>query len=77
MSTIDQAGTLPANTAEQMAAPAGRAEAFTFGEPVPVLDGREILDYRSAMTMGAGTSRPSRSMAWPGRPGRAYICSRA
>ena len=69
MSTIDQTGTLPANTAEQMAAPAGRAEAFTFGEPVPVLDGREILDYRSATTMGAGTSRPSRSMAWPGRPG--------
>lgn len=25
--------------------PAGRVEAFTFGEPVPVLDKREILDY--------------------------------
>lgn len=28
-----------------VAAPSGRVEAFTFGEPVPVLDGREVLDY--------------------------------
>ncbi|WP_454255200.1 phage portal protein [Pseudomonas sp. Marseille-Q8238] len=30
----------------------GRAEAFTFGEPVPVLDGREILDYLECWANG-------------------------
>ena len=28
------------------------AQAFTFGDPVPVLDGREILDYLEAANMG-------------------------
>ena len=27
-----------------LTAAAGKAEAFTFGDPTPVLDGREILD---------------------------------
>lgn len=31
--------------AEQLTEPAGNAEFFSFGEPTPVLDGREILDY--------------------------------
>ena len=31
---------------------AGRAEAFTFGDPVPVLDGREILDYLECWANG-------------------------
>ena len=30
---------------EQLTEPVGNAEFFTFGEPTPVLDGREILDY--------------------------------
>ena len=32
-------------TTETAAAPQPGIEAFTFGDPVPVLDGREILDY--------------------------------
>ncbi|MFC0708817.1 phage portal protein [Azorhizophilus paspali] len=32
-------------SAQPPASPAGGVEAFTFGDPVPVLDGREILDY--------------------------------
>jgi PBSX family phage portal protein len=31
--------------AEALSAPAGRAEHFSFGDPTPVLDGRDILDY--------------------------------
>ncbi|WP_263264877.1 phage portal protein [Pseudomonas sp. RIT-PI-S] len=31
-------------TSELATAPGARVEAFTFGEPVPVLDGREVLD---------------------------------
>ena len=45
MSNIDLAGAAPASAGELLATPNARAEAFTFGDPVPVLDGREILDY--------------------------------
>lgn len=45
MGNIDQAGAVPALAGELVASPGPRAEAFTFGDPVPVLDGREILDY--------------------------------
>ena len=34
------------------AAPTPAPQAFTFGDPVPVLDGREILDYLEAANMG-------------------------
>jgi PBSX family phage portal protein len=37
---------------EVLSAPTPRAEAFTFGEPTPVLDGREILDYLEAWSNG-------------------------
>lgn len=33
-------------------APAKRIEAFTFGDPVPVLDGRDLLDYIEAWRNG-------------------------
>jgi PBSX family phage portal protein len=33
-------------------APAQRVEAFTFGDPVPVLDGRDLLDYIEAWRNG-------------------------
>lgn len=45
MGTLDQAGVMSAPTGELLANSNSRAEAFTFGEPVPVLDRREILDY--------------------------------
>jgi capsid portal protein len=34
-------------------------EAFTFGEPSPVLDRRDILDYVECISNGNGTSRRS------------------
>ena len=34
------------------AAPTPATQAFTFGDPVPVLDGRDILDYLEAANMG-------------------------
>ncbi|WP_275663603.1 hypothetical protein [Laribacter hongkongensis] len=30
----------------------GQIEAFTFGDPVPVLDRREILDYVECLAVG-------------------------
>lgn len=33
------------NTAAAVVPPAPKAEAFTFGDPIPVLDRREVLDY--------------------------------
>ncbi|WP_065759677.1 phage portal protein [Pseudomonas defluvii] len=45
MGTFEQAGTVPASVDDRLDGPAGKAEAFTFGEPIPVLDGREVLDY--------------------------------
>jgi capsid portal protein len=42
-------------------------EAFTFGEPVPVLDKREILDYVECINNGSGTSRRSVSPGWQKR----------
>ncbi len=35
-----------------MTASAPKMEAFTFGEPVPVLDRRDILDYVECMSNG-------------------------
>ena len=37
---------------QQTAAPAQSMEAFTFGEPVPVLDKRDILDYVECIDNG-------------------------
>ena len=34
------------------AAPTPSAQAFTFGDPIPVLDGREFLDYLEAANVG-------------------------
>lgn len=45
MGNIDLAGAAPAPAGELLTNPNARAEAFTFGDPIPVLDGREILDY--------------------------------
>jgi PBSX family phage portal protein len=46
MTTLSRlAGKFRAPTSRQPAAPAGGVEAFTFGDPTPVLDGNEVLDY--------------------------------
>lgn len=42
----------PAVEGEVLHAPTARAEAFTFGDPMPVLDGREILDYLECWSNG-------------------------
>jgi PBSX family phage portal protein len=42
----------PAVAGEVLHAPTARAEAFTFGDPMPVLDGREILDYLECWSNG-------------------------
>ncbi|MDH1404369.1 phage portal protein [Pseudomonas sp. GD03817] len=52
MGNIDQAGAEPAPAGELLANPGARAEAFTFGDPTPVLDGREILDYLECYNNG-------------------------
>lgn len=39
-------------TAEQVASPVAGGMAFTFGEPTPVLDGRDILDYLECYANG-------------------------
>ncbi|MHA6159513.1 phage portal protein [Pseudomonas sichuanensis] len=52
MGNNDQAGAGPAPAGAQLASPGARAEAFTFGDPVPVLDGREILDYLECYNNG-------------------------
>ncbi|WP_046059687.1 phage portal protein [Paracidovorax citrulli] len=43
--------------------PSQRAEAFTFGDPVPVLDGRELLDYIECWRNGKWYEPP---MSWDG-----------
>ncbi|WP_241499328.1 hypothetical protein [Chromobacterium sphagni] len=45
-------------------AEAGSMQAFSFGEPVPMLDRREIMDYCNAPTPASGMSRPSPGTAW-------------
>ncbi|HFK3155647.1 TPA: phage portal protein [Citrobacter sedlakii] len=42
----------PARTENHTAAPAQSMEAFTFGEPTPVLDRRDILDYVECIDNG-------------------------
>jgi hypothetical protein len=54
----------PPAARQHTAAPAQSMEAFTFGEPVPVLDKREILDYVECIDNGSGTSRRSVSPGW-------------
>lgn len=39
------------------------AEAFTFGDPMPVLSQRELFDYLEAITAN-GTNRHCRSAGW-------------
>ena len=40
------------NLRQKMTASAPKMEAFTFGEPVPVLDRRDILDYVECISNG-------------------------
>jgi len=54
----ESASTAPA---EQMPAP--RAEAFTFGDPVAVLDRRELLDYIECLKIGKWYEPP---LSWDG-----------
>jgi len=51
----------PANApkeGELLQAEAGPVEAFTFGDPTPVLDGREILDYLQCWLNGRWYETP-------------------
>jgi PBSX family phage portal protein len=43
---------LPEAPASHVAPPASEGMAFTFGDPVPVLDRRELLDYLEAVLVG-------------------------
>ena len=43
---------------ETVAAPAGKMEAFAFGEPAPVLDRRELLDYIQCLDNGKWYETP-------------------
>ena len=43
---------------DTVAAPAGKMEAFTFGEPAPVLDRRELLDYIQCLDNGKWYETP-------------------
>jgi PBSX family phage portal protein len=52
METVDQEKTAPV-----------RAEAFTFGDPLPVLEGRGILDYLESANMGRWYEPP---ISWDG-----------
>ncbi|MGQ0419511.1 hypothetical protein ACT4US_08055, partial [Bacillus sp. HC-Mk] len=45
-------GKTPQPAAKTMTASAPKMEAFTFGEPVPVLDRRDILDYVECISNG-------------------------
>ena len=46
-----------------VAAGKGRMEAFTFGDPVPVMDRRELLDYLEGWSNGLGYEPP---LSWAG-----------
>jgi len=50
-------------SAEQQAGAAGSVEAFTFGDPVAVLDRREILDYLECLNVGKWYEPP---LSWDG-----------
>ncbi|EPC0602239.1 hypothetical protein ACRV8B_005011, partial [Escherichia coli] len=45
-------GKTPRPAAKTITASAPKMEAFTFGEPVPVLDRRDILDYVECISNG-------------------------
>lgn len=45
-------GKTPQPAVKTMTASAPKMEAFTFGEPVPVLDRRDILDYVECISNG-------------------------
>lgn len=47
-------GKTPQPAAKKMTASAPKMEAFTFGEPVPVLDRRDILDSRRPWSLRSG-----------------------
>jgi len=49
---------------DKATAPQQHAEAFTFGDPTPVMDKRDILNYASASITGAGLSRRSALTGW-------------
>ncbi|PHV11328.1 phage portal protein [Chitinimonas sp. BJB300] len=53
--------------------PAGKFEAFTFGEPVPVLDRRELLDLLECPTMGNKWYEPPISLDGLARTYRAAV----
>lgn len=54
----------PAHTAAMQAAPQGGGmEAFSFGDPVPVMDGRELMDYAETWLNGKWYVPPT---SWEG-----------
>lgn len=52
MTTSDFPNAAAETRSKASAPPAAHAEAFTFGDPVPVLDGNELLDYVEAWFNG-------------------------
>lgn len=53
----------PAPKSATPATPASSVQAFTFGDPTPVLDRREILDYAECLNMGRWYEPP---ISWEG-----------
>lgn len=62
MTTPDTAA-LPGPSVTDGASPPARVEAFTFGDPTPVMDGREILDYFESWLNGRWYEPP---VSWDG-----------
>ena len=58
----------PANSAT-VSAPA-KAEAFTFGDPIPSLDRREIMEYLECVKMGKYYEPP---ISWEGLSGPSHF----
>jgi len=49
---------------EKATAPQQQAEAFTFGEPTPVMDKRDILDYAECIGNGRWFEPPVSFRGW-------------
>ena len=60
----------------QATAPQQHAEAFTFGDPTPVMDKRDILDYAECIGNGRWFEPPVSFSGWLRACARACITAR-